>query len=129
MVTFCLTLDNTMIILGLGLGEVATIGVGTSVLICEGLGGDLLVDHVDRRGGIWGGGSVDEGGVVGDRGVMGNWPVGNCWAKELGGSKGTTKGCQGNENLEIGRVRKGKGTRYTESYLHGVVALQRLDCN
>ena len=127
MVTFCLTLDNTMIILGLGLSEVATIGVGTSVLICEGLGGDLLVDY-DRGGGVCRG-SVDHRGMVGNGGVVGNWAVGNRWAEELGGSKGTTKGCQGNENLEMGRVRKGKCTRCTESYLHGVVALQRLDCN
>ena len=110
-----------MIILGLGLSEVATIGVGTSVLICEGLGGDLLVDY-DRGGGVCRG-SVDHRGMVGDR------AVGNRWAEELGGSKGTTKGCQGNENLETERVRKGKGTRCTESYLHDVVALQRLDCN
>ena len=102
-----------MIILGLGLSEVATIGVGTSVLICEGLGGDLLVDH-DRGGGVCRG-SVDHRGVVGNGGVVGNWAVGNRWAEELGGSKGTTKGCQGNENLEMGRVRKGKGTRYTET--------------
>merc|ERR550519_1090826 len=65
-----LALDNTMIILGLGLGEVATIGVGTSVLICEGLGGDLLVDY-DRGGGVCRG-SVDHRGVVGKGGVVGN---------------------------------------------------------
>ena len=57
-----------MIILGLGLGEVATIGVGTSVLICEGLGGDLLVDY-DRGRGVCRG-SVDHRGVVDYRGVV-----------------------------------------------------------
>ena len=87
-----------MIVLGLSLGKVATIGISATVLVCERLGGDLFMDHVVNRGGIWGrgiggGGSVDEGGMVGD------WPVGNCWAEELGGSKGTAKGCQGNENL------------------------------
>ena len=100
MIRFFFTLDNTMIVLGLSLGKVATIGISATVLVCKRLGRDLLVDDVvDRGGGIWGGGSVDEGGVVGDGGVVGNWPVGNCWAKELGGSKGTAKGCQGNENL------------------------------
>jgi len=103
------SLDNTMIVLGLGLGKVATIGISATVLVCEGLGRDLLVDNVVDRGGIWGrgiwgGGSMDERGMV-DRGGVGNRPVGNCWAKELRGSKGTAKGCQGNENL------------------HGVVAL------
>ena len=97
------TLDNTMIVLGLSLGKVATIGISATVLVCEGLGRDLLVDNVVDRGGIWGrgiwgGGSMDEGGMV-DRGRVGNRPVGNCWAKELRGSKGTAKGCQGNENL------------------------------
>jgi len=105
------SLDNTMIVLGLSLGKVATIGIGATVLVCEGLGRDLLVDHmVDRGGsiwgrGIWGWGSMDQGGMVGDGGMVGNRPVGNCWAKELRGSKGTAKSCQGNENL------------------HGVVAL------
>ena len=99
------TLDNTMIVLGLSLGKVATIGIGATVLVCEGLGRDLLVDHmVDRGGsiwgrGIWGWGSMDQGGMVGDGGMVGNRPVGNCWAKELRGSKGTAKSCQGNENL------------------------------
>jgi len=111
LIRFFFTLDNTMIVLGLSLGKVATIGISATVLVCERLGGDLLMDHVDRRGGIWGWGSMDQGGVVGDGGMVGNWPVGNCWAKELRGSKGTAKGCQGNENL------------------HGVVALRRVDCN
>ena len=57
-----------MIILGLRLSEVATIGVGTSVLICEGLGGDLLVDY-DRGRGVCRG-SVDHRGVVDYRGVV-----------------------------------------------------------
>ena len=103
------TLDNTMIVLGLSLGKVATIGIGATVLVCEGLGRDLLVDHVVDRGiwgrGIWGWGSMDQGGMVGDGGMVGNRPVGKCWAKELRGSKGTPKGCQGNENLQQWKVR------------------------
>merc|ERR1719234_1593106 len=104
------SLDNAMIVLGLSLGKVATIGICATVLVCERLGRDLLVDHVVDRGGgiggggIWSGSSMDEGGVVGNRGMVsncmvGNGAVGNCWAEELGGSKGTAKGCQGNENL------------------------------
>ena len=111
------TLDNTMIVLGLSLGKVATIGIGATVLVCEGLGRDLLVDHmVDRGGGIWGRGiwgwgSMDQGGMVGDGGMVGNRPVGNCWAKELRGSKGTAKSCQGNENLgwKVRNKRKSAG--------------------
>merc|ERR1719234_2565761 len=83
------SLDNTMIVLGLSLGKVATIGISATVLVCKRLGRDLLVDYmVDGGGGIWGrgiggGGSVDEGGVVGNGGMMGDWAVGNCWAEEL----------------------------------------------
>jgi len=97
--------------LGFSLGKVATIGISAAILVCKGLGRDLLVDNVDRGGGIGGrrgigsGGSVDHGSMVGDGSVVGNGPVSNGWAKELRGSKGTAKGCQGNENL------------------HGVVAL------
>ena len=93
-----------MIVLGLSLGKVATIGISATVLVCERLGRNFFMDHMGDRGWgigggcIGGGGSVDEGGVVGNC-VVGNWPMGNCWTEELGGSKGTTKGCQGNENL------------------------------
>ena len=80
--------------MGFSLGKVATIGISAAILVCKGLGRDLLVDNVDR-----GGGSVDHGSMVGDGGVVGNGPVSNGWAKELRGSKGTAKGCQGNENL------------------------------
>ena len=50
-----------MIVLGLGLGKVATIGISATVLVCEGLGRDLLVDNVVDRGGIRG------------RGIWGRW--------------------------------------------------------
>ena len=85
--------------MGFSLGKVATIGISAAILVCKGLGRDLLVDNVDRGGGIGSGGSVDHGSMVGDGGVVGNGPVSNGWAKELRGSKGTAKGCQGNENL------------------------------
>merc|ERR1719391_1573249 len=92
------SLDNTMIVLGLGLGKVAAIGISATILVCEGLGRDLLVDYMVDRGGIWGRGVWGRGSVD-ERGGVGNRPMGNCWAKELRGSKGTAKGCQGNENL------------------------------
>ena len=85
--------------MGFSLGKVATIGISAAILVCKGLGRDLLVDNVDRGGGIGSGGSVDHGSMVGDGSVVGNGPVSNGWAKELRGSKGTAKGCQGNENL------------------------------
>ena len=93
-----------MIVLGLSLGKVATIGIGATVLICEWLGRDLLVNHVSHGGiggrrGIWGRGGMDQGGGVGDGGMVGNRTVSNCRAEELRGSKGTAKGCQRNENL------------------------------
>ena len=85
--------------MGFSLGKVATIGISAAILVCKGLGRDLLMDNVDRGGGIGSGGSVDHGSMVGDGSVVGNGPVSNGWAKELRGSKGTAKGCQGNENL------------------------------
>ena len=74
-----------MIILGLGLGEVATIGVGTSVLICEGLGGDLLVDY-DRGGGVCRG-SVDHRGVVGNGGMVGDGPWATAGPRNWGAAR------------------------------------------
>ena len=61
------TLDNSVIILSLSLGEVATIGIGTSVLVRERLGGDFLVHYMVNRG--IGGGGVRCGGVGGGSSV------------------------------------------------------------
>ena len=85
--------------MGFSLGKVATIGISAAILVCKGLGRDLLVDNVDRGGGIGGRRGIGSGGSVDHGSVVGNGPVSNGWAKELRGSKGTAKGCQGNENL------------------------------
>ena len=103
------TLYNTVVILGLSLGEVTAICVSPSILICEGLWGDFLL--VVHRG--WmvrgGGGGVGWGGMD-HRGVVGHHMVGTMGhrgAHELRCSEGTTEGGEGCKDLREGWLKHG----------------------
>ena len=73
MLTALLTFDDSVLVLGLGLGEVSAVLVSAAVLVGEGLGRDLLLvvgggGGVVRSGGISRGGGVGGGGGVGCHG-------------------------------------------------------------
>ena len=93
-----LTLDNSVLVLGLRLGEVSAVLVSSAVLVRERLGGVLLL-HV--RGGVMGGVVVGGWGRgVCGRGVgSGGRVVGGGGVWELGSSGSPDEG-KTNENLQ-----------------------------
>ena len=62
-----LTFDDSVLVLGLGLGEVSAVLVSAAVLVGEGLGRDLLL-VVGGGGGVVRSGGISRGGGVGGHG-------------------------------------------------------------
>ena len=63
-----ITLDNSILVLGFSLGKVSAVLISASILVCEWLGGHLLL-VVGGRGVIGGGGRCVGGRGVGCGGV------------------------------------------------------------
>ena len=85
-----LTFDDSVLVLGLGFGEVSPVLVSAAVLVGEGLGRDLLLvvgggGGVVRSGGVSGGGGVGGGCGVGGHGHGGG---GQGAGDKQGGDKG-----------------------------------------